>query len=79
MKQAESYTIKDIKIEMDLILLQEQIPIKDLLKLGVGSILVFNASVNSSAFLASNGQIFASGNIVQVNENYGLEITELQQ
>lgn len=52
-------------------------PIAELLKLGTGSIVELDRPVTSPVDLLVNDRPIARGEIVAIEENFGLRITEL--
>ena len=52
-------------------------PIKDLLKLSSGSVVELERLAGESIDLSVNGILVGKGDVVVVNENYGLRITEI--
>ncbi len=52
-------------------------PIAQLLKLGTGSLVALDRAAGSPVDLLVNGKLIARGEIVAIDDNYGLRITEL--
>ncbi|MGC1380668.1 MAG: flagellar motor switch protein FliN [Candidatus Baltobacteraceae bacterium] len=52
-------------------------PIAEILKLGTGSVLELDRPAGAAVDLLVNGRAIARGEIVAVEENFGLRITEL--
>ena len=71
-------SLQEAYVDLQVVLLQQNIAVKDLLSLKQNSTLIFDTPIDSPAYLSMNGAKFALGNIVQVNEYYGIEITEIQ-
>ena len=53
------------------------LPVSEILKLGTGSIVEVNRNANQPVDLLVNDRPIARGEIVAVNENFGLRITEV--
>ena len=51
--------------------------IEDVIKLGVGSVIELNSSIDEPAELVVNGRPLARGEVVIVDGFYGIRITEL--
>jgi len=52
-------------------------PISHLLKLGTGSLVALDRAASSPVDMLVNGKLIARGEIVAIDDNYGLRITEL--
>jgi flagellar motor switch protein FliN/FliY len=52
-------------------------PLKDILELGPGSVVELDQQVRDPAELLIGRKVVARGNVVVVDGNYGLQITEL--
>lgn len=52
-------------------------PIAQLLKLGTGSLVALDRAAGSPVDMLVNGKLIARGEIVAIDDNYGLRITEL--
>jgi len=52
-------------------------PIAQLLKLGTGSLVALDRSAGSAVDMLVNGKLIARGEIVAIDDNYGLRVTEL--
>lgn len=71
-------SIQDANVELEVVLLKQKIPLKDLMALKQNSTLILDTPITTPAYLSLNGKAFARGTIVQANEFYGIEITEIQ-
>lgn len=71
----------DILLDMDVpvtvIIGQTQIPVQQLLQLGPGSVLKLDKSIDAPADLYLKDVKFAAGNIVVVEDNFAVRITEI--
>lgn len=72
-------SLKEANLRIDVVLFQQKLSVKKILGLKTGSLLSFDVPVGSSAYLSWNGHKFGTGKVVQVNENYGLEVIEILQ
>jgi flagellar motor switch protein FliN len=52
-------------------------PVADILKLGTGSVVELDRAANHPVNLLVNNRAIARGEIVAIDENFGLRITEL--
>lgn len=78
-QMGQIYSLKNAPVQIQAILLEDRIPIKELLNLECGSTLSFDVSIEHEALLSLNGHRFAKGKVVQVDGQYGLKITEILQ
>ncbi len=53
-------------------------PLRDVLKLGVGSVIELNKTVNDPVTLIVNQKPIATGEVVMVEGNYGVRILEVE-
>jgi len=75
-KQALSM-LSEIPLTITVELGETYLPIKDLLTLSSGSVVELDRLVGESINLSVNGVLVGKGDVVVVNENYGMRITEL--
>jgi flagellar motor switch protein FliN/FliY len=69
--------ILDIPVDVHVELGQTQISIQDILRLGVGSIIELDRVAGSSADIIVNGKLIGQGDVVVINENFGVRISKL--
>ena len=69
--------LMDVKLEAVVELGRKTIPIKDILKLGKGSIIELNKTAGESLDIFINGRKLAEGEVVVVDEQFGIRITHL--
>ena len=69
--------IKDIPVQLSVELGRARLPIKDILKLGQGSVVELNAQAGEPMDVLINGMLIAQGEIVSVNGNYGVRLTDI--
>lgn len=55
-----------------------EMPLKDVLKLGAGSVIELDKSVNDPVLLIVNHKPIAKGEVVMVDGNYGVRILEVE-
>ncbi len=51
--------------------------VRDVLKIGEGSVIDFDREAGEPVDLRINGKLFARGEVVEIEGNYGVRITEL--
>lgn len=67
----------DVPIKLTVELGGCQISMRDLLQLSVGSVVQLDKSANASVDLFVNQKLVARGEVVVVEENFGIKITEI--
>lgn len=69
--------ILDIPLEISVELGRTTLIINDLLKLGQGSVVELNKSAGETLEVLANQRLIARGEVVVVNEKYGIRLTEI--
>lgn len=69
--------VLDIPLRVTVELGGTRIKIKDVLELGRGSVVELNRLAGEPVDLLVNGKLMAKGEVVVINENFGLRITEI--
>lgn len=69
--------VLDIPLKVTVELGRTSVLIKDLLMLGQGSILELDKSAGDSLDIFVNGKLIAKGEVVVVNEKFGIRITDI--
>lgn len=69
--------IMDIPIELSVEVGRRKMPLRTLLNLTQGSIIELNKLASESLELKVNGKVVALGEVVEVNGNFGIRITEI--
>ncbi len=67
----------DVDLEISVELDRKSILVSDLLKLGKGSIIEFNKSAGEPLDILVNGRKFAEGEVVVIDDKFGVRITQL--
>lgn len=67
----------DLELEVTLRFGAKQMLLKDLLELGPGSVIELDRDVQDPADLLLDGKLIARGEVVVVNGNYGLRVSEV--
>jgi len=69
--------ILDIPLEVTVELGRTRMIINDLLKLGQGSVIELSKAAGETLEILANQKLIARGEVVSINENYGVRITEI--
>ncbi len=69
--------ILDIPVDVHVEVGQTHVSIRDVLRLGVGAIVELDKLAGASADIIVNGKLIGQGDVVVINENFGVRITRL--
>ena len=69
--------LRDVEMTLTVELGRTSMPVRDLLALAPGSVVELDRAAGAPADLMVNGRLLARGEIVVVDEDYGLRITEI--
>ncbi len=67
----------DVKLQMSVELGKTELPIKKVLELTKGSIVTLNKAAGEPVELYANGKLIAYGEVVVIEDNFGLRITHI--
>jgi len=67
----------DVKLQVRILFGRAQLRLKDLLKLGSGSIIELDRRPDDTVELLVNNRVIARGQVVVVDQCYGIRITEI--
>ncbi len=70
--------ILDVELPISVSFGEAEMPLRDILKLGVGSVIELNKSVNDPVTIIVNQKTVARGEVVMVDGNYGVRIREVE-
>ena len=70
--------LMDVELPVSVLFGHSQMPLKDVLKLGAGSVIGLDKSVNDPVTIIVNNKPVAKGEVVVVDGNYGVRILEVQ-
>lgn len=70
--------ILDVELEVAVSFGETQMPLRDVLKLGVGSVIELEKGVNDPVTILVNDKPIVSGDVVVVNGNYGVKVLEVE-
>jgi len=76
-QQHELNFIIDIPVGLTVELGRTKIPIKNLLKLSQGSVIELDGIAGQPLDILINGHLIANGEVVVVNDKYGIRLTEI--
>lgn len=71
--------IIDVPLQVTVVLGKTKKSIKEILDLGMGSVIVLDRLAGEMVDVLVNGKLFARGEVVVINDNYGVRITELAE
>jgi len=69
--------IIDVPLQVTVLLGKSKKSIKEILELGRGSVIVLDRLAGEMVDVLVNGKLFAKGEVVVIDDNYGVRITEL--
>jgi flagellar motor switch protein FliN/FliY len=69
--------ILDIPLEITVELGRTRMLIKDLLKVGQGSVIELTKPAGDTLEILANNRLIAKGDVVMLNEKYGIRLTEI--
>ena len=67
----------DVKLQLSVELGKTELPIKKVLELTKGSIITLNKAAGEPVELYANGKLIAYGEVVVIEDNFGLRITHI--
>jgi flagellar motor switch protein FliN len=70
--------ILDVELEVAVSFGQTQMPLRDVLKLGVGSVIELEKGVNDPVTILVHDKPIVKGEVVVVNGNYGVKVLEVE-
>jgi len=68
----------DVELPISVTFGASEMPLKDVLKLGPGSVIELDKSVNDPVAVIVNNKPIAKGEVVMVDGNYGVRILEVE-
>ena len=69
--------VMDVKVQLTVRLGSCQLPMRDVLELSPGAIIQLNQRANDPVSLYVNDKLIARGEVVVVEDNFGIKIIEL--
>lgn len=71
--------IRDIPVQITGLLGSRMLPLKQLMEMAAGSVVALNCAADTPLDVLANGKLVARGEIVLVNDRFGVKITEIMQ
>ena len=68
--------IDDVEVELTVVLGQNMMPVKQLLKLGRGAVIELQEHYDTPVKIYANGELIAKGEIVVTGESIGITLLE---
>ena len=69
--------VADVKVELTIELGNAELTVQELFDLKKDGVLKLNANVNSDLLVKLNGNVVATGKLVAVEDNFGVQITHV--
>ncbi|MDH7481916.1 MAG: flagellar motor switch protein FliN [Armatimonadota bacterium] len=69
--------ILDVSLDLSVELGRTSIPVRDVLQLGPGSVIELDKLAGEPVDIMVNGKLIARGEVVVVDENFGVRVTEI--
>ena len=69
--------IIDVPLQVTVVLGKSRKSIREILEMGMGSVIVLDRLAGEMVDILVNGKIFARGEVVVIDDNYGVRITEM--
>ena len=69
--------VLDVPVSLSVELGSSQLPMRDVLQLNVGSVVQLDKSADAPVELSINGKLIARGEVVVVDDHFGVKITEM--
>lgn len=69
--------VMDVKVEVTVQLGSAELPMKEVVELSPGSVIQLRQQAKDPVALMVNGRLVAYGEVVVVEDNFGIKITEL--
>jgi flagellar motor switch protein FliN/FliY len=69
--------VKDVKVQLSVVLGDAQISVADFMALKEKSVLPLDQQLNEPVDILLDGKVVARGNLVAVDDQFGIQITEL--
>lgn len=69
--------LRDVNLTISAELGRNKMVVKDILKLGVGSVVPLEKEAGEAVDVLVNNKVIARGEVVEIDGNYGIRITEI--
>lgn len=71
--------VKNVKVMLTVYLGNSEITVSDLFDLKNGSLLTLDRDLNAPVDITHNGNVIARGELVAIDDNFGVRITEIEK
>lgn len=71
--------VKNVKVELSVCIGDCEISVSELFKLENGSVITIDKNINEPVDVKFDGNIVARGELVVVDDNFGVKITEIEK
>jgi len=69
--------IKDVKVNIQVMLGEAELPVEELFSLGRDSVVKLDREITSPVDIVLNGKVIARGQLVAAEDNFGVQITQI--
>jgi len=69
--------IKDVRVPLQVVLGETELPVEDTARMGEGTIIELRSLAGEPVDLHASGEKIARGEVVVIDENFGIRITEI--
>jgi flagellar motor switch protein FliN len=69
--------IMDAKVKLDVVIGSKKYPVKDLAKIGEGTIIELDSLAGEPVELRASNELIGYGEVVVIDENFGIRVTEV--
>jgi flagellar motor switch protein FliN len=73
----KSKSIGNVKVDVEVIIGTTELTLKDLARLGEGNIIELRTLAGEPVLMRAGGKDFAKGEVVVIDENFGIRLTEM--
>ncbi|MCP4469630.1 MAG: flagellar motor switch protein FliN [Gammaproteobacteria bacterium] len=71
--------IKDVKVKIQVMLGEAEIPVQELFGLAQDSVVKLNREITAPVDILLNGKVIARGKLVAADDNFGVQITQIEE
>ena len=69
--------IKDVKVNIQVVLGEAELPVEELFGLGQDSVVKLDREITAPVDIVLNGKVIARGKLVAADDNFGVQITQI--
>lgn len=70
--------IKDVKVSIQVMLGEAELPVEELFALGQDSVVKLDREITAPVDILLNGKVIARGKLVAADDNFGVQITQIE-